>query len=157
MGLAEPFLGHGAAAVQGCGPYPITEVRVTLANVGLGELLWTTFAIFIMVIWLIILFQIIVDIFRSHDMSGWAKAVWIVALFLFTFLTALIYLIVRGGGMAKRQAAASQAAQSDFNDYVKSVAGTGSAADQIAQAKAMLDAGTITQAEFDQLKAKALA
>ena len=129
---------------------------MTLAEVGLGELLWTTFVIFIMVIWLIILFQIILDIFRSHDMSGWAKALWIIALFLFTFLTALIYLIVRGGGMAKRQAAQAQAAQSEFNDYVKSVAGNASPADQIAQAKAMLDAGTISQEEFDQLKAKAL-
>jgi hypothetical protein len=129
---------------------------VTLAEVGLGELLWTTLAIFVMVIWLIILFQIIVDIFRSHDMSGWAKALGIIALFLFTFLTALIYLIARGGGMAKRQAEQAAAAQSEFNNYVKSVAGSASPTDQIAQAKAMLDSGTITQAEFDQLKAKAL-
>ena len=129
---------------------------MTLAEVGLGELLWTTLAIFVMVIWLIILFQIIVDIFRSHDMSGWAKALGIIALFLFTFLTALIYLIARGGGMAKRQAEQAAAAQSEFNNYVKSVAGSASPTDQIAQAKAMLDSGTITQAEFDQLKAKAL-
>ena len=129
---------------------------MTLANVGLGELLWTTFVIFIMVIWLIIFFQIILDIFRSHDMGGFAKTIWVIVLILFPFLGALIYLIARGGGMAKRQAEAAQAAQSEFNDYVKSVAGNASPTDQIAQAKAMLDAGTISQAEFDQLKAKAL-
>lgn len=129
---------------------------MTLANVGLAELLWTCFVVFIMVIWLIILFQIIVDIFRSHDMNGWVKALWIIALFLIPFITVLVYLIARGGGMARRHAEAAAAAQSEFNSYVKTVAGTGSPADQIAQAKAMLDTGTISQAEFDQLKAKAL-
>lgn len=129
---------------------------MTLAEVGLGELLWTTFVIFIMVIWFIILFQILLDIFRSHDMGGFAKTLWVLALILFPFLSALIYLIARGGGMAKRQAEQAAAAQQEFNNYVKSVAGDQAPADQIAQAKAMLDAGTISQAEFDQLKAKAL-
>jgi len=129
---------------------------VTLAEVGLGELLWTTFVIFIMVIWFIILFQILIDIFRSHDMGGFAKTIWVLALILFPFLSALIYLIARGGGMAKRQAEQAAAAQKEFANYVQTVAGGNSPADQIAQAKAMLDAGTISQAEFDQLKAKAL-
>ncbi len=129
---------------------------MTLAEVGLGELLWTTFVIFIMVIWFIILFQILIDIFRSHDMGGFAKTLWVLALILFPFLSALIYLIARGGGMAKRQAEQAAAAQQEFNSYVKTVAGSQTPADQIAQAKAMLDAGTISQEEFDQLKAKAL-
>ena len=129
---------------------------MTLANVGLGELLWTCFVVFIMIIWFIILFQILIDIFRSHDMGGFAKTLWVLALIILPFLSALIYLIVRGGGMARRQAESAAAAQQEFNSYVQQVAGSGSAADQIAQAKAMLDAGTITQAEFDQLKAKAL-
>ena len=76
---------------------------------------------------------------------------------MFTYLAALVYLIARGGGMAKRNLEHQKAAQAQFNDYVQSVATQGSPTDQIAQAKALLDAGTIDQAEFDSLKAKALA
>ena len=125
-----------------------------LAAYGLGEALWTVFVIFFLVIFLMILFSIFGDLFRDHEMGGGAKALWVLALILFTPLAALIYLIVRGGGMAKRAQAAQVEAQQQFDDYVKQTAG-GSAA-EIAQAKELLDAGTITQEEFDSIKSKAL-
>ncbi len=125
-----------------------------LAAYGLGEALWTVFVIFFLVIFLMILFSIFGDLFRDHEMSGVAKALWVLALILFTPLAALIYLIVRGGGMAKRAQAAQIEAQKEFDDYVKQTAG-GSAA-EIAKAKELLDAGTISQEEFDSIKAKAL-
>lgn len=125
-----------------------------LATYGLGEALWTVFVIFFLVIFLMILFSIFGDLFRDHEMSGFAKAIWVLALILFTPLAALIYLIVRGGGMAKRAQAAQAEAQQQFDDYVKQTAG-GSAA-EIAKAKELLDAGTISQEEFDSIKSKAL-
>jgi len=125
-----------------------------LATYGLGEALWTVFVIFFLVIFLMILFSIFGDLFRDHEMGGVAKALWVLALILFTPLAALIYLIVRGGGMAKRAQAAQAEAQQQFDDYVRQTAG-GSAA-EIAKAKELLDAGTISQEEFDSIKAKAL-
>jgi hypothetical protein len=107
--------------------------------------------------YLMILFRILGDLFSDHETSGVVKAVWVLFLVLIPFLTALIYLIVRGNGMAQRAIAHQQAAQAEFNDYVQSVASTGSPTQQIEQAKQLLDAGTISQAEFDALKAKALA
>lgn len=112
---------------------------------------------FFFVYFLMILFQIIGDLFRDRDLSGWAKALWIIALVFVPFLSMLIYLIVRGRGMAERNAAALQSAQASTESYIKDVAGTGNAAEQIAAAKGLLDQGTITTAEFEQLKAKALA
>jgi ABC-type multidrug transport system fused ATPase/permease subunit len=127
-----------------------------LAAVNLGEILWVTLVIFFMIMYFMILFSILGDLFRDHETSGWVKALWVVFLIIFPFLTALIYLIVRGGGMAKRQAAAQAEAQKQFNEYVQNVAGSKSPAEQIADAKALLDAGTISQADFDAIKAKAL-
>ncbi len=128
-----------------------------LADVNLGEILWTTLVIFFMVMYFMILFSILGDLFRDKDTSGWGKAAWVIGLIFLPFLTALIYLIARGNGMAERNLKAQATAQKQFNEYVKDVAGSsGSAADQIAQAKQLLDSGAIDQAEFDQLKAKAL-
>ena len=127
-----------------------------LADVNLGEILWTTLVIFFMVIYFMILFSILGDLFRDHDTSGWGKAAWVLFLVIAPFLAALIYLIARGNGMAKRSMAAQADAQKQFNEYVQSVAGSGSPSDQIAQAKQLLDSGAIDQAEFDRLKAKAL-
>ena len=101
-------------------------------------------------------FSILGDLFRDHDTSGWGKAAWVLFLVIAPFLTALIYLIARGNGMAKRSMAAQADAQKQFNEYVQSVAGSGSPTEQIAQAKQLLDSGAIDQAEFDRLKAKAL-
>ncbi len=128
--------------------------------VSFWDIIWFIIVSFAFIAYLMVLFSIIGDLFRDRTVSGVAKAAWIFALIFFTPLTALVYLIVRGNGMAERQAAAVGAMQSAQADYIRSVAAGGSAptpADQISTAKALLDSGTITQAEFDALKAKALA
>ena len=105
-----------------------------------------------------VMFNIIVDLFRDHKVSGLGKAVWMILLIFFPFLTAIVYLIVRGGGMAERHNRDVQAVQASQAEYIKSVAGSGgtSPTEEITKAKGLLDAGAITQAEFDSLKAKAL-
>jgi hypothetical protein len=127
------------------------------ADYGLGEALWTLLAIFLFVIWFWLLIVIFSDLFRDHETSGWAKAGWTIGIILFPFIGILVYLIVRGGGMAQRQADANVAAQADFDSYVRQAAGTSDPAGTISDAKKLLDDGTITQDEFDQIKAKALA
>jgi predicted PurR-regulated permease PerM len=117
--------------------------------------LWSLIVIFFMVVYFLILFSIIVDVFRRHDIGGGKKALWLLFILFFPLLGLLSYVIVNGHGIAQRQAKDVQRSQAEFDDYVKSVAG--GSADQIAKAKELLDAGTISRAEFDQLKAKALA
>ncbi len=121
------------------------------------DFLWLLFWSYIFVAYLILLFHIFGDIFRDRDLGGFAKVLWTIGLIFFPFLVALIYLIARGKGMAERQMGAARQAQAETDQYIKSVAGTTSAADQIASAKTLLDNGSINQAEFEQLKAKALA
>jgi hypothetical protein len=118
--------------------------------------LWTLIVIFFMVVYFMMLFGVIVDIFRRHDCGGGTKALWLLFILVAPFLGLFVYLIVNGHGMAERQQKDVKKSQEEYADYVKSVAGSNSA-DQIAKAKELLDAGTITQAEFDQIKAKALA
>ena len=117
--------------------------------------LWSLIVIFFMVVYFLILFSIVVDVFRRHDIGGGKKALWLLFILFFPLLGLILYVIVNGHGIAQRQAKDVQKSQAEFDDYVKSVSGGG--AEQIAKAKELLDAGTITQAEFDQLKAKALA
>jgi ABC-type multidrug transport system fused ATPase/permease subunit len=120
-------------------------------------ILWF-FWIFVFVAYLMVVFSIIADIFRDDSLNGWLKAVWIIFLIFVPFLTALIYLIARGNGMQKRSIEQAQAMRSAQDAYIRQTAGTTtSAADDIAKAKTLLDSGAITQAEFDTLKAKALA
>lgn len=119
------------------------------------DVLWIILISFAFIAYLMLLFAIIGDMFRDHTLSGWWKAVWVFFLIFLPFLTALIYLIARGDGMAKRSITAAQDMQQAQDAYIKQVAGR-SPADQIADAKALLDAGTITDAEFASLKAKAL-
>ena len=126
-----------------------------LAAYDLGDLLWSFFVFFAWIIFFWLLFIVFGDLFRRHDVSGWGKAGWTVFVILLPYLGVLIYLIANGKGMAERNAADVQAAQSQTDSYIRSVAG--GSADQIAKAKELLDSGAITQAEFDQLKAKALA
>lgn len=121
------------------------------------DVIWFIIVAFAFVAYLIVLFNIVTDLFRDRDYSGWWKAVWIICLIILPFLTALVYLILRGKGMAERQAQAVTAAVAAQQDYIKSVAGTATPADQIARAKELLDAGTISQEEFDAIKAKAIA
>lgn len=130
---------------------------MVLADIGVGDLLWSIFWIFLMIMYIMILFNILGDLFRNHEQSGVSKAIWVIFLVIFPYLTALVYLIVHGDGMAERARQAQASAQKQFDDYVQSVAGGGSSpAQQIAAAKELLDAGTIDAAEFEQLKAKAL-
>ncbi len=118
------------------------------------DVLWTTFVIFVWAMFLIILINVIIDLFRSHDVSGLGKAGWLLLIVVLPFLGVLIYLIVRGSGMSGR----ARMAQQQQVEHLKEMVGTvGTAADQIAQGKALLDSGAIDQAEFNTLKAKALA
>ncbi|MDA0172527.1 SHOCT domain-containing protein [Solirubrobacter taibaiensis] len=122
------------------------------------DLFWSMIIFFCWVAWIWMVIAIFSDIFRRHDASGGKKAIWCAFLILVPFLGALIYLIVNGDGMAERQRERVQQSESQFAGYVQSVAGAnGGSASELTKAKALLDDGTITQAEFDTLKAKALA
>jgi hypothetical protein len=113
------------------------------------------FYVIIACVWIFI--SVIIDIFRDHTLNGWAKALWVLFLVFVPFLAAFIYLIARGRGMAERNVARSSEAQAASADYIRSVAGSSSsAAAEIEKGKQLLDTGTISQAEFDTLKAKAL-
>jgi hypothetical protein len=124
---------------------------------GFWDFLWLLFWSYVFVAYLILLFHIIGDVFRDRDLGGFAKALWMVFLIVAPFLSALICLIARGRGMAERQAGAARQAQAETEQYIQSVAGAPNSADQIASAKALLDDGTISQGEYEQLKVKALA
>ncbi len=121
------------------------------------DILWLIAWSFLFVSYLFVLFYVIADLFRDHSLGGFAKALWIIFLIFLPLLAVLIYLIARGGGMAERSLAAAKAQKAATDEYIKTVAGGGpGAADQIHKAKALLDDGTISQAEFDAIKAKAL-
>jgi uncharacterized membrane protein YcjF (UPF0283 family) len=118
------------------------------------EILWTMIIFFAWVIWIWIAITVLIDVFRRHDISGWGKAAWTVFIIVLPFLGVLVYLVTQHEGMRDRSAKQAQAQQRAFDQYVREAAG-GSAA-EIAKAKELLDAGTITQAEFDAIKAKAV-
>lgn len=120
------------------------------------NVIWVIFWSFAFIAYLFALFAIVADLFRDHKLNGWWKALWIIFLIFVPFLTALVYLIARGKGMAERSAKEQRQVQQATDQYIKQVAGA-SPADEIAKAKALLDAGTITQPEYDSLKAKILA
>ena len=123
-----------------------------------GEVLLWSFWFFIWVAAFMLWFRCLFDMFGDRELSGWAKAGWAILLIFVPWLGALIYLIVRGRSMTDRQLAAMAQQQAAQEQYIQQVAGSSTgAADQIASAKALLDSGAITQAEFDTLKAKALA
>lgn len=119
------------------------------------DTVWLMISTFFFVAYLIIMFQIVVDLFRDDQLGGGSKVLWVIGLIFLPVLTAIIYIIARGSGMAARQRATVQRAKEDTEAYIKGVAGRSPAAD-IAEAKALLDAGTITAAEFEKLKSKAL-
>jgi hypothetical protein len=126
------------------------------------DVFWTMIIFFCWVVWIWMMIVILTDVFRRHDIGGWAKALWIVFLIVLPFLGVLIYLIAESKGMAERRMQEAQDAQTQFDTYVQKVAAdsggaAGGAAHEIEKAKGLLDSGTITQAEFDSLKAKALA
>ena len=114
------------------------------------------FWFFVFFAYLMVLFQIIGDLFRDDSVNGWLKAVWILFLIFVPFLTALIYLIARGAGMQKRSLEQAQAVRAQQDQYIRSTAASASPADEISKAKGLLDSGAISQAEYDALKTKAL-
>jgi len=121
------------------------------------DAIWWFLTIFVFVAYLMALFTIITDLFRDRKLNGFAKAIWFVFLIFLPFLTALVYLIARGGGMGERSAAQASAARAATNDYIREVAGTATPTDEIARAKQLLDAGAISADEFASLKRAALA
>jgi general stress protein CsbA len=121
------------------------------------DVLWTMIIFFCWVAWIFVLIRIFGDIFRRHDTSGWVKAAWIVFVIVLPFLGVLIYLIANGKEMARRDMDQAQATRAEFDSYVKSVAASEGPAAEIEKAKGLLDSGAITQAEFDAIKARALA
>ena len=121
------------------------------------DVFWTMLVFFFWVIWIWILITVLIDLFRRHDISGWGKAAWALFVIVLPYLGVFVYLITQGGKMAERRAEEIRASQASFDSYVRETAGGAGPTDQIAKAKELLDSGAIDQAEFDALKAKALA
>ena len=121
------------------------------------DVFWTMIIFFLWVAWIWVLIIILSDVFRRHDLSGWGKALWVIFIIFLPFLGVLVYLISQGQGMGERRIQDAQASQAQFDEYVRTTAGSGGAAAEIERAKGLLDSGAITQQEFDAIKAKALA
>jgi hypothetical protein len=129
---------------------------VMAADYPFMDVLWSMIIFFFWVIWIWIVITVLIDVFRRDDIGGWAKAAWVIFVVILPWLGVLVYLIVEHDGMRERSMKQAQAQRREFDDYVRDTAGGGSAA-EIAKAKELLDAGAITQEEFEALKAKALA
>jgi hypothetical protein len=123
------------------------------------DLMWTMLIFFIWILWFWLLFTVFADIFRRHDISGWAKAAWLIFTILLPFLGVFVYLITQNTGMTERNLERARAQKAQFDDYVRQTAGEsgGGATAEIERAKSLLDSGAITQSEFDAIKQKALA
>lgn len=120
------------------------------------DMVWLIFSTFLFVAYLIVLFHIVVDLFRDDALGGGSKVLWMIGLIFLPMITAILYILTRGRGMATRAQASVQRARSETETWIKGVANRSPAA-EIADAKALLDAGTISQEEFARLKTKALA
>lgn len=120
------------------------------------NIFWTILIFMAWIVWIWIAITVLIDLFRRHDISGWGKAAWVVFVIILPFLGVLIYLIAYHDGMADRSQRQAQHQQQQFDDYVRQTAGSDDPSAQIERAKGLLDSGTITQEEFDKLKAKAL-
>jgi hypothetical protein len=118
---------------------------------------WTIFVIFLWVIWFWILITVFIDLFRSHDLSGWAKALWFIFILFIPLIGVLVYLIARGGKMHEHQVRDARQQEAQFRRYVQETAGSQNPADQLAKLADLRDRGVITAAEFDREKAKILA
>jgi hypothetical protein len=121
------------------------------------DVMWSMLVFFLWIAWFLLLFHVIGDVFRRRDASGGKKTLWLILLLFIPFLGVFIYLIANGDDMARRNVEATAAARAETDEYVRSVAGSGGAAAEIERAKGLLDSGAISQAEFDAIKAKALA
>ena len=134
-------------------------MSIAAADFPFLEVLWTMIIFFAWIAWIWIAITIFSDIFRRHDIGGWHKAAWVVFVIILPFLGILVYLIAQHDGMRERALAQVKEQQAAFDDAVREAAGGGAgggAAGEIAKAKELLDAGTITEAEFDAIKAKAV-
>ena len=127
-----------------------------LADISFGEALLVAFEVFFFVIWIWILITILTDLFRDHEISGWAKAAWVLFLVFVPFITALIYLIARGEGMRDRTIKAQAEAKQHMDSYIREQAHA-TPADELHKLNELKDKGALTQEEFDQAKAKLLA
>lgn len=123
---------------------------------GSGELLWSMLWFFLFIIWIWVLIALFGDIFRSHDLSGVAKAFWVLFIVILPWLGILVYLIARGSGMQQRALDQAKAQNAQFQDYVRQTAGGGNTADELAKLSDLKDKGVITEAEFAAQKAKLL-
>ena len=121
------------------------------------DVMWTILVIFLWIAWFMLLFHVIGDVFRRRDASGAKKTIWLIFMILVPFLGVFVYLIANGDDMARRNIERAEVARADMDDYVRSVASSGGAAAEIEKAKGLLDRGAIRQAEFDAIKAQALA
>ncbi|MEK6271165.1 MAG: SHOCT domain-containing protein [Actinomycetota bacterium] len=121
------------------------------------SILWTMIIFFAWVIFVWIAFTVLIDVFRRHDISGWGKAGWVISVIVFPFLGVLVYLITNHQGMAERNVKQAKDTQAQFDEYVRQTAASGGPAAEIEKAKRLLDSGAISQAEFDAIKAKAVA
>jgi hypothetical protein len=127
-----------------------------LADVTFGDILLLVFEMFLFVVWIWILFTIITDIFRDHDMSGWVKALWIVLLIFIPYLVALVYLVINGSDMRERQLRAQAEAKHQADDYIRAAAHV-SPADELHKLHELVGKGALTEAEYDRAKGKLLA
>ena len=132
-------------------------MSVFAADWGTGEVLWSMLWFFLFFIWLWTAISVFGHIFRSQDLSGWAKALWTVAIIVFPFMGVLAYLIVRGDKMAEHARQAAQAQEESFRSYVQQAAGSSSSADELEKLARLRDQGVLSQEEFAQAKARALA
>jgi hypothetical protein len=129
-----------------------------LAEFGTGQVFWSFLWFFLFFIWIWLLIVVFGDIFRSQDLSGWSKAIWCIFIIFLPYLGVFVYLIARGGKMHEHAVAAAQAQDQAMRSYVQSVAGSGGGtADELARLADLREKGVISDAEFEQLKAKALA
>jgi hypothetical protein len=130
---------------------------MVLADYTFLDVLWSMLVFFVWVAWFILLFHVVADIFRRRDASGGKKVLWLIFVLFAPFLGVFVYLIANSDDMARRNIEQAQARQGQMDEYVRSVASEGGAAAEIERAKGLLDSGAISQAEFDAIKAKALA
>ena len=132
---------------------------MVLADVHLSDIIWSMLWLFFLFIWIMILVQVLIDLFRDHEMSGVAKALWVIALVFLPFITVFVYIIARGSSMTQRSIDEAVAERKSFDSYVRETAAStpSSTADEIAKLAALKDQGIITDAEFAAQKAKLMA
>ena len=126
-------------------------------NYPILDFIWTMFAFFVFILWIWLLIAVFMDIFRSHDLGGGAKALWVLFVIILPFLGVLVYLIARCGKMHERAAEQAAQQQKAFDNYVKETAGSGNTADQLSKLADLKEKGVISDAEFETQKAKILA